>query len=79
MPRWKSTTGICHQQTTGHIEFQVINRKLAKPILSEIDTVLAKHYGFTEAELDFILNYDISPRKLSGQEYHLGRAAGEEE
>ena len=29
------------------------------PILDEIDTVLAEHYGFSSEELDFILNYDI--------------------
>ena len=28
----------------------------------EIDKVLAKHYGFTEEELDFIINYDIKYR-----------------
>ena len=36
-----------------------------KPILDEIDTVLAGHYIFTPEELDFILNYDIK--------YRLGR------
>ena len=30
-----------------------------KPIIDEIDKVLAKHYGFTEEELDFIIYYDI--------------------
>jgi hypothetical protein len=44
----------------------------SKPILDEIDTVLAGHYGFTPEELDFILNYDIK--------YRLGRdTEGEEE
>lgn len=33
-----------------------------KPIIDEIDKVLAKHYGFTEEELDFIINYDIKYR-----------------
>lgn len=33
------------------------------------DTVLAKHYGFTPEELDFILNYDIK--------YRLGRGTEE--
>jgi hypothetical protein len=42
----------------------------SKPILDEIDTVLARHYGFTPEELDFILNYDIK--------YRLGRDTGEE-
>ena len=27
-----------------------------------IDKVLAEHYGFTEEELDFIINYDIKYR-----------------
>jgi hypothetical protein len=30
--------------------------------LKTIDTLLAKHYGFTEEELDFIINYDIKYR-----------------
>ena len=34
----------------------------SKPIIDEIDKVLAKHYGFTEEELDFIINYDIKYR-----------------
>lgn len=36
--------------------------KYSKPIIDEIDKVLAKHYGFTEEELDFIINYDIKYR-----------------
>lgn len=35
---------------------------LSKPIIDEIDTILARHYGFTEEELDFIINYDIKYR-----------------
>ena len=34
----------------------------SKSIMDEIDKVLAKHYGFTEEELDFIINYDIKYR-----------------
>ena len=37
-------------------------KKLSKPIIDEIDKLLAKHYGFTEEELDFIINYDIKYR-----------------
>jgi hypothetical protein len=40
----------------------------SKPILDEIDTVLAGHYGFTAEELDFILNYDIKYRLGRGTE-----------
>lgn len=43
----------------------------SKPIIDEIDRVLAKHYGFTEEKLDFIINYDIK--------YRMGRDAGGEE
>lgn len=40
-----------------------------KPIIDEIDRVLAKHYGFTDEELDFIINYDIK--------YRMGRESKE--
>lgn len=36
--------------------------KKSKEIIDEIDTILAEHYGFTEEELDFIINYDIKYR-----------------
>ena len=48
-----------------HLRVQCIIPKFSKPIIDEIDTVLARHYGFTAEELDFILNYDIK--------YRLGR------
>ena len=31
-------------------------------IIDEIDRSLAEHYGFTDEELDFIINYDIKYR-----------------
>jgi len=43
----------------------------SKSIIDEIDKVLAKHYGFTDEELDFIINYDIKYRmgsELEGEE-----------
>lgn len=33
-----------------------------KVIIDKIDKVLARHYGFTDEELDFIINYDIKYR-----------------
>jgi len=30
----------------------------SKPIIDEIDRALANHYGFTEEEIDFLINYD---------------------
>ena len=38
------------------------NPQMAKSIIDEIDKALAKHYGFTDEELDFIINYDIKYR-----------------
>lgn len=37
-------------------------KKLSKPIIDKIDKLLKNHYGFTEEELDFIINYDIKYR-----------------
>ncbi len=51
-------------------EFQEFRPSKSKPLIDEIDRVLAKHYGFTDEELDFIINYDIK--------YRMGREAGEE-
>lgn len=42
--------------------FETFNPQLSKSIIDEIDKVLAKHYGFTDEELDFIINYDIKYR-----------------
>jgi len=44
------------------LTIQFIYPKYAKPIIDEIDRVLARHYGFTDEELDFIINYDIKYR-----------------
>ncbi|MCX7611545.1 MAG: BREX-1 system adenine-specific DNA-methyltransferase PglX [Ignavibacterium sp.] len=55
---------------SGRIEYQEFYPRLSKPIIDEIDTVLAEHYGFTEEELDFIINYDIK--------YRMGKEKEEE-
>jgi hypothetical protein len=41
---------------------QCIYPKASKAIIDAIDQLLARHYGFTEEELDFIINYDIKYR-----------------
>jgi hypothetical protein len=46
----------------GAITVQYFNFRPSKPIIDEIDRVLARHYGFTDEELDFIINYDIKYR-----------------
>jgi hypothetical protein len=55
----------------GALKIQCTYPKKSKPIIDEIDKILAKHYGFTEEELDFIINYDIKYRmgsELEGSE-----------
>jgi len=47
---------------TGEIKYQEFYPRYSKSIIDEIDTVLAKHYGFSVCELDFIINYDIKYR-----------------
>ena len=57
-----STMLIRQQKQTGKTETQSFKIQKSKPIIDEIDCVLALHYGFTEEELDFIINYDIKYR-----------------
>jgi Eco57I restriction-modification methylase len=56
---------------TGHIIYEEFYPRLSKPIIDEIDKILAQHYGFTEEELDFIINYDIK--------YRMGKELEEED
>jgi hypothetical protein len=56
---------------TGNVIYEEFYPRLSKPIIDEIDRVLAQHYGFSPEELDFIINYDIK--------YRMGRDSGEGE
>jgi hypothetical protein len=49
-------------KATGKVIYDEFYPKKSKPIIDEVDKILAKHYGFTEEELDFIINYDIKYR-----------------
>ena len=55
----------------GDVTVQYFNFRLSKSIIDEIDTSLAKYYGFTSEELDFIINYDIK--------YRMGKELEEED
>jgi hemerythrin len=61
----------CNYKTTGKVVYDEFYPKHSKPIIDEIDQVLAKHYGFTDEELGFIINYDIK--------YRMGRESEEGE
>ena len=53
---------VRQQRQTGRTETQCFKVQLSKQIIEEIDYILASHYGFTEYEIDFIINYDIKYR-----------------
>lgn len=57
-----STMLVRNQRSTGRIETQQFKISESKPIIDDIDRALAPHYGFTQEELDFIINYDIKYR-----------------
>ena len=47
----------------GHkIEYDELDASTSKILLDDIDSTLARLYGLTEEELDFIINYDIKYR-----------------
>lgn len=50
----------------GRLRIQAIYPRKSKAIIDEIDRALAEHYGFTDEELDFLLNYDIKYRMGGG-------------
>jgi hypothetical protein len=60
-------------KATGQVIYDEYYPKLSKEVIDNTDLILAKHYGFTHAELDFIINYDIK--------YRMGKelGGGEEE
>ncbi len=58
----KYTKDTTYKSTGRNVIYDEYYPKLSKPIIDEIDKLLAKHYGFTEEELDFIINYDIKYR-----------------
>ena len=53
---------LIRSKTRGNSFTFKYQNQLAKPILDKIDVILAEHYGLTNEELDFIINYDIKYR-----------------
>ncbi len=52
------------------LEIEIFEAAKSKPLIDQVDRILAQHYGFTDEELDFIINYDIK--------YRMGRDNGDE-
>lgn len=53
---------VINSKTNGATRTVNYPKSVSKLEMDEIDKVLAAHYGFTEEELDFIINYDIKYR-----------------
>lgn len=51
-----------NDKRAGLLKIQSYQPRKSKVVEDQIDKVLAKHYGFTDEELDFIINYDIKYR-----------------
>jgi len=63
-----STIETITSKTRGEVTSRRYVAHKSRPIIDEIDCILAQHYGFTDEELDFIINYDIK--------YRMGRDTG---
>ncbi len=58
---------ITNSKTRGQVETVLFKVLKSKPVIDEIDSVLAQHYGFTNEEKNFIINYDLRFR-MGGEE-----------
>ena len=67
----KSSMLVREQKQTGTIETQSFKIQKSKGTIDEIDVVIAKHYNFTQEELDFIINFDIK--------YRMGQGASDDD
>ncbi len=55
---------VCCYRTTGQVIYDEYYPGRSKGILDDIDRVLAGHYGLTDGERDFVINYDRKYRLL---------------
>jgi hypothetical protein len=62
---------VAQSERSGRVEYDEFWPRYSKEIIDQIDVALARHYSFSEEELDFIINYDIK--------YRLGANADEDE
>ncbi|GHV41199.1 hypothetical protein FACS1894187_22770 [Synergistales bacterium] len=48
-----------------------VDSKSCKPIIDRIDSLLAEHFGFSQEELDVVINYDIKYRMGGADEENI--------
>ena len=71
-----ATLAVMTYKKTGRVEVETFRPRSAKDLIDQVDQELAKHYGLTDEELDFIVNYNIKYRVGSdddGDEEEDGR------
>lgn len=56
---------------SGEVEYEEYHPARAKELIDEIDRILARRYGFTDEELEYIQNYDLK--------YRMGRTGVEQD
>ncbi|MDN5882054.1 MAG: hypothetical protein L0H37_06765, partial [Nitrosospira sp.] len=49
-----------------HLQVQCIIPKRSKSVIDEIEAALGRHFGLTQGQLDYIINYDIKYRMGQG-------------
>jgi hypothetical protein len=57
-----ATSYTINSKTRGSNETITYNKYLCKETMDQIDRVLGKHYGFSEEEIEFLINYDYKYR-----------------
>jgi hypothetical protein len=62
----KNTKPARQQRTGDVIEFEAYYMAYSKPLIDQVDVVLARFYAFTDEELNFIIHYDLK--------YRMGKA-----
>ena len=77
--RTNSTLRTVSYKKIGAVTVQYFNFRRSKAIIDKIDRVLAQHYGFSDEELDFIINYDIKYRMGADNGENGDEGNGEEE
>ena len=56
---------VYNYSNAGRVEYDEFYPSLSKVRIDPIDQLLAEHYGLTDEETDFIINYDIKYRMSS--------------
>lgn len=58
----KSKHRVYHYKTSGRVEYDEFYMNKSKEIIDLIGTAVGKHYGLSEEEMDYIINYEIKYR-----------------